>query len=323
MNRMRIHVNNLRLWLLVATLLPAVALLPGCKSAAPPPTTDDVIEEALPETTEVPEEFRAAEDVDTGEVDDGWIEEFGDPELVTLVDEALKNNLNLQIAATQIDSAAAAAIIAGARLKPTLDLGLGASESGAGTSGSGEAEIGLSASWEIDVWGKLASGAAAAEASLAAAQANYEFGRQSLAAQTAKGWFMAVQTSMLLDLGRETVDLFRQTLDLVNTKHEIGQVTMKDVYLAKADLASSEEAVRQAEGANKQAKRSLELLLGPGLVGALCDWIHWINLRPNLRRGQRFGLLQFGFRLAHRLLGLPVGLPERCHSLDGCYEEQT
>ena len=259
---MRFHVNNLRLWLIVATLLPAVALLPACKSAAPPPTTEAVIEEALPETTEVPAEFRAAEDVDTGEVDDGWIEDFGDPELVAFVDEALKNNLNLRIAANQIDAAAAAAVIAGARLKPTVDLGLGASESGVGTSGSGETQIGLSASWEIDVWGKLASGAAAAEASLAAAQANYEFGRQSLAAQTAKGWFMAVQTSMLLNLGRETVDLFRQTLDLVNTKHEIGQVTMKDVHLAKADLASSEEAVRQAEGANQQAKRSLELLLG-------------------------------------------------------------
>ena len=255
-------VVSLGAWGLGFVLLVAVIALPGCKSAAPPPTTEDVISEALPETTVVPEEFKAAEFVDTGEVDDGWITTFGDPELEKLVDEAMRNNLNLRIAATQIDVAAAAAVQAGARLKPTLDLALGASGSGTSSAGSGDAIVGLSSTWEIDVWGKLASGTAAAEASLAATQANYEFARQSLAATTAKSWFIATQARMLLDLGNDTVDLYQNTLDLVNTKYEVGQVTMQDVHLAKADLASAEEAVRQAEAADKQSRRSLELLLG-------------------------------------------------------------
>jgi NodT family efflux transporter outer membrane factor (OMF) lipoprotein len=243
-------------------LLLAVIVMPGCKSAAPPPTTEEVVAEALPETTEIPAEFKAAEFVDTGEVDDGWITTFSDPELEKLVDEAMQNNLNLRIAATQIDVAAAAAVQAGARLKPTLDLAVGAAGSGTSSTGSGDAIVGLSTTWEIDVWGKLASGSAAAEASLAATQANYEFARQSLAATTAKSWFIATQTRMLLDLGKETADLFQNTLDLVNTKQEVGQVTMQDVHLARADLASAEEAVRQAEAADKQARRSLEVLLG-------------------------------------------------------------
>ena len=53
--------------------------------------------------------------------------------------------------------------MAGARLKPTVDLGLGASGEGTTSGGSGDAALGLSTTWEIDVWGKLASGAAAAE----------------------------------------------------------------------------------------------------------------------------------------------------------------
>jgi NodT family efflux transporter outer membrane factor (OMF) lipoprotein len=251
--------NEALVTLLIATL---GLTAPGCKSAAPPPPREEVIEEALPETTEIPEEFRAAEDVDTGEVDDGWIKTFNDPELEKLVDETLRNNLNLRIAATQIDVAAAAAVQAGARLKPTVDLALGASGSGTSSAGSGEGVVGLSTTWEIDVWGKLASGAAAAEASLAATQANYEYGRQSLAAQTAKSWFLASQTHMLLELALETADLYEQTLDLVKTKHEVGQVTMQDVHLASADLASSEEALRQAIAGDQQARRSLELLLG-------------------------------------------------------------
>jgi NodT family efflux transporter outer membrane factor (OMF) lipoprotein len=234
----------------------------GCKSAAPPPPREEVVREALPETTEIPDEFKAAKDVDTGEVDDGWIRGFGDPQLEALVDEAMRNNLNLRIAAAQVDSAAAAAIQAGARLKPTLDLALGAAGSGTSSVSSGEGVVGLSSTWEIDVWGKLASGTAAAEASFRSTQADYEFGRQSLAAQTSKGWFLATQTHMLLDLALETVDLYVQTLELVETKQEVGQVTMQDVHLASADLASAEEALRQAIAGDQQARRSLELLLG-------------------------------------------------------------
>jgi NodT family efflux transporter outer membrane factor (OMF) lipoprotein len=240
----------------------AAFVLPACKSAAPPPTTTEIVAEALPETTEIPGEFKAADFVDTGAVDDGWLETFNDPQLEELVDEALRNNLDLRIAAAQVDSAAASAVMAGARLKPTVDLGIGATGSGTTADSSGDVALGLSTTWEIDVWGKHASGSAAAEASLAATQANYEFARQSLAAQTAKAWFVATQARMLLDLGLETVDLYRQTLDLVTVKLEVGQVTRQDISLAKADLASAQEAHRQAEAADRQARRSLELLLG-------------------------------------------------------------
>jgi NodT family efflux transporter outer membrane factor (OMF) lipoprotein len=240
----------------------ATIALPACKSAAPPPTTEETIEKALPETTEIPDGYKAADFVDTGEVEDGWIASFGDDELVALVDEAMKNNLNLRISATQVDSAAAAAVQAGARLKPTVDLALGSTGSGTTSATSTDTVVGLSTTWEVDVWGKLASGSAAAEASFMAAQANYEFARQSIAGTTAKSWFIATQTTMLLDLAQQTVDLYTETLDLVQTKFEVGQVTMQDVHLAKADLASAEEALRQAKAGEQQARRSLELLLG-------------------------------------------------------------
>jgi NodT family efflux transporter outer membrane factor (OMF) lipoprotein len=84
----------------------------------------------------------------------------------------------------------------------------------------------------------------------------------TIAATTAKSWFVATQTTMLLDLAQETVDLYGETLELVETKYEVGQVTMQDVHLARADLASAEEALRQAKAGEQQARRSLELLLG-------------------------------------------------------------
>ena len=81
-----------------------LVVLCGCAVQQPRETTE-LVTEALPETTEVPAEWSAAAE-DTGEVDDGWLTEFRDPQLEALAAEALDNNLNLRLAATQVDRAA-------------------------------------------------------------------------------------------------------------------------------------------------------------------------------------------------------------------------
>ena len=91
--------------------IPMLVLLWSCAAAAPP-ATPDAVAAALPASTQIPEEW-SAEAADTGYVDDGWIASFNDRQLEALVDEALGNNLNLRIAAAQVDRAAALARIAG------------------------------------------------------------------------------------------------------------------------------------------------------------------------------------------------------------------
>jgi NodT family efflux transporter outer membrane factor (OMF) lipoprotein len=239
-----------------------ITLLLSACATAPPPTTEEIVGEALPETTEIPDEF-AAEVVDSGEVDDGWIQSFDDPQLEALVAEALANNLNLRGAAAQVDRAAGLARLAGAGLKPTVSLAADAADiSGddlvAGTSSS----AGLAVSWEADVWGRVRAEAAAGEESLAASVADFEYARQSLAAATAKSWFLATELRMQVAQAEKTVEIYRETLRLVEKKHEVGRISMQDVHLTRADLASAEEALRQARSGHEQALRALEVLLG-------------------------------------------------------------
>ncbi len=244
-----------------AAILLAAALLGGC-ATAPPPAPEAILEQALPETTEIPAEF-VAPVVDSGEVDDGWIAGFGDPRLEALVEEALTNNLDLRVAAAQVDRAAGLARLAGAALKPTVSLGAEVAETGGDAlvaGGSGEAGIGIS--WEADVWGRVRAGAAAGEEALAASVADFEYARQSLAAATARGWFLATEATMQLALAEETVGIFSELTELVETKQEVGQLTMQDVHLARADRAAAEEALRQARAGHEQALRGLEVLLG-------------------------------------------------------------
>jgi NodT family efflux transporter outer membrane factor (OMF) lipoprotein len=240
-----------------------VALLVSGCAVKEAPTADAVVEKALPDTTEVPGQW-SAEALDTGKVDDGWIKSFNDSRLDALVAEAMENNPNLTISAAQVERAAALARVAGAALKPTVALAGDIAETGSTTDRVEGTTygVGLTVSWEADVWGRVRAGTAAAKESLKATEADYEYARQSLAAATAKSWFLATESMLQVELAQEIVRVYNESVDIAEARHEVGRVSMKDVHLARADLASAEEALRQARTAHEQALRSLEVLLG-------------------------------------------------------------
>jgi NodT family efflux transporter outer membrane factor (OMF) lipoprotein len=277
----------------VLLVLPvALGLLSAC-ALDEPASRDQTLAEALPETTRAAEEF-SQEDVDSGEVDDGWVETFGDAQLVALVDEAIRNNRNLQAASAQVDRAAATAELAGAALEPTVALAGNVSETGAsgGAGGGSSYNLGLGVSWELDVWGRVRAGAAAAGEAFRATSADYQAARQSLAATAAKSWFLATEARLQVAFAEQIVAVQRDTLKLVETKNRVGQVPMQDVHLARADLASAEEALRQARRAQGDAIRSLEVLLGRYPSAELAAAEALVAVPPPIPAGQPSQLLE-------------------------------
>lgn len=197
----------------------------------------------------------------SGSVKNGWIADFKDPLLDTLVSEAMQNNPNLQAAAARVDQANALAKQAGASLSPTVNLGGQLS----GTTGADSARyqgVGLGISWEADVWGRLSLGEKSAEASAKAVQADYEFARQSLAASTARGWFMLCESNCQLEYLKNIVKMLENMVDLEQKKQKIGKVSMMEVNQIDAQMASAKEAVVKAQIAQQEAARSLEILIG-------------------------------------------------------------
>ncbi len=215
-----------------------------------------------PEVAEqVPERFYA-DTTALGPVDDGWITSFDDDVLVTVVNEAMRNNLNLRSAAAQLEAAAASARQAGRRLEPVAALSLGGAtgdtpqlqETTWGTS--------LDVAWEVDLWGRIRAGQSAAQADFQAIQADFEFARQSLAAQTAKAWFLATEAWRQLQIADTTAANLRGILALTEERERVGQATAQDLSLTRADLANAEDAVQATESAYQDARRGLELLVG-------------------------------------------------------------
>jgi multidrug efflux system outer membrane protein len=269
-------------------------LITGCATKLQEaPSQEQVLGDALPETTEIRPGWAAPAE-DSGQVDDDWLATFNDPQLDALVAEALDlQNPNLRILAAQIDRAQAAARLAGSALKPTVALGADLS----GTAGPDPVEqtsagAGLGISWEPDVWGRVQAGANAADENLRATVADFEFARQSLVANVAITWYLATELRLQADLAREVVDLLRESVRLVETRQSVGQVGMKDVYLVRADLASAEDALQQAISGQQQARRALEILLGRYPAGEIETATELVPVPPAIGAGIPSDLLE-------------------------------
>lgn len=224
-------------------------------------------------------------------VDTGWLNSFGDPQLVALVDEALTGNPGLKIAEAQVDRANAMARLAGAALKPTV--GLAAGYSDRNSEALSELYGGsLQVSWEADVWGRIRSGATGAEEAAAATASDYAFARQSLAAAVSRAWFVAITSKLQHSFAKEAVGILEETLRIVSVKQEVGQIGMKDVHLAKGNLASAQEAERKARTAMENAQRGLELLLGRYPAAAIETAEQLVAVPPTIPTGLPSELLE-------------------------------
>jgi len=248
---------------LKAYCLPGAALfLFGC-AVPEPPSAEENLTEVLGEQAPIPDGYAASTSPVVGELPDDWIASFGDPQLEEIVEEGIQYNLNLRASAAQLEAASGLVVQAGSQMKPHVAAAGDASQTnfdgGVETTTS---QAALQVSWELDVWGRVRAETAAAEAGFAAATADYEFARLSLKAQIAKSWFAAVEARQQLAFAREVVELNAETLRLVETKYEYGDVGMSDVHLARADLAASKERVQQVEGSYRTVQRALEVLLG-------------------------------------------------------------
>ncbi|HVJ46906.1 MAG TPA: TolC family protein, partial [Luteolibacter sp.] len=176
-----------------------------------------------------------------GEVVPNWVRTFGDPELNRLVEDAVRRNPDLAAAAAKVEASRAAVRVAAGALYPRASLkGLGERQqreiferSGFGidppdlggtgvenaggsmdsstsddSSGRWVTGIGFGASWEADVWGRVRSKKAAAEADSEALEADYRYARQSLAAAVVRAYFSTIEASQQEANAKETLSLY-------------------------------------------------------------------------------------------------------------------
>jgi NodT family efflux transporter outer membrane factor (OMF) lipoprotein len=237
----------------------AAALAAAC-AVKQPPAPADALKTVMPPTTVVPSTYKATTGA-AGPVAADWVHTFNDPQLQTLVDEGLNNNLDLKAAVSRIDVAAAIVVQARSLLYPQIT-----AVAGLGIVGRDDVKNrnGLAAemNWELDLWGRVRAQAASASASREASEADLLFARQSLAATVATLWFDTVTNERLRQTAADSIQIYADLLDLVRQRNQVGQVGQEDVNLAGADLDRARRRERGYETSKQQIVRGLEVVVG-------------------------------------------------------------
>ncbi len=235
------------------------ASLAGCALKSPP-ERDELAKEAAP-NRQVPGKWTAPGGTVEVAVADRWLASFGDPQLDALAQEALAYNADLQVAAARVEQAAGYQKVAGAALYPQVNL---LARGGGKMSGdsTGLQGVGVFVNWELDLWGRVRAGARAAHSQYVSAALDAEYARQSLAAQVAKGWFIATEARMQRALADETVRASARLAGLAQDRLRVGLGDEYDVRLAQANLQTFRDAAQNLDLSYQQALRSLETLAG-------------------------------------------------------------
>lgn len=187
---------------------------------------------------------------------DQWWKGFGDEPLNRLVAQALQSNPSLKLAQARLARAQAVTEVADAATLPQLNGQLDLTRQRYTANGavppplagsireSGTAQ--LSASWELDFFGKNRAALDAALGSVQAAQADAQAARVLLASQVARSYFQLVRLNAQAGVARRTLAQRTQTLQLVQDRVNAGLDTRLEL--------------RQSEGGLPEARLQLELL---------------------------------------------------------------
>ena len=205
--------------------------------------------------------------------DTDWWKAFGDPQLSALVETALSNNTDVQVAAARVEESDAILREAGAAFLPSVNLGGAAARSQ--TSGflvqgrpllSNNLLLAVSTSYEIDFWGRLRRTSEAARAQTLASRYAGDVVRLSVAGLCAQTWFALRSLDEQVALTRRTLATRDEALGIVRLRLEGGTASRLDLEQASASRADAAIQLRDLERQRSLAESLLGRLSGqPGL----------------------------------------------------------
>ncbi|NML27603.1 efflux transporter outer membrane subunit [Zoogloea dura] len=209
-----------------------------------------------------------------------WWSLFGDPQLDTLVDQALVSSPDARSAAARIEEGDALLRQVNAALLPQVDANAGVSRSRTilpnANPPSGLVrttdKLGLSTSFELDIWGKLRRASEAARAQALGTRYASETVSLSLAASVTQAYLNLRAIDAQLLAVRDSVSSQARSTQLARIRFDSGYVSQLDVQQAEGALATYTAAQLQLEKSRALAENLIGLLVGqPGLRIAAGD----------------------------------------------------
>jgi outer membrane protein, multidrug efflux system len=208
-----------------------------------------------------------------------WWQQFQDAVLDQLIAEALVHNTNIQIAAANVEQAAAFLTQTRSQLFPTVGYGAGAQRERTREPAfaalipnypnpASAYQAALQASWEIDLWGRIRRQSEAAYANVLATDEARRGVILSLVAQVASSYLQLRGLDAQLEVAKRTLQTYKESVDLFTLQFQYGQVSMMNVAQAQSQYETAAAQIPLLESQIAQTQSSLAVLIGrdPGPI---------------------------------------------------------
>jgi outer membrane protein, multidrug efflux system len=204
-----------------------------------------------------------------------WWELFQDSALDSLVEQALTGNQNLKVASARLSQARDQLTIARAALFPTIDLSASAIRSKDSANRplaaynvsnqstvQNDFKLGPSVGYELDLFGRVRREVEGARASAEQAAADFENTRLVLLAALVTDYYALRELDTEIEVVRRSLDLQRNALTFVTSRHDLGFATGLDLAQQQALLQSSETQLELLQNQRYQFEHALATLVG-------------------------------------------------------------
>jgi len=226
-----------------------------------------------------------------------WWKELNDEKLSRVVELTLENNLDLQVALTQMEKARAVLSETGADRFPTVNSNMSyARERLSGEDIAGPSiqrtlslyDAGFDAFWELDLFGRVSHRIKQARAESRQAEADFHGVQVTVAAEAARAYIELRGTQYRLDIAKRNAANQKKTLEITEQKSAGGQSTKLDVARAKAQLSTTLARIPQLEASIARVIRRLSVLTGQ-LPNALFDELQTMQPLPSVPQTVNIG----------------------------------
>lgn len=195
-----------------------------------------------------------------------WWKRFNDSTLDALITEALQHNRDLIAAVARVDYAQAQLGVVRSELFPHISGSASATPVWVDhkriTDREAPYSANFSASWELDLWGKIRNAKDAAFSQLMATEADKEGVFLSIAAQTANAYFLLKSLDSQCAIAERTVKTREDALVIYTAQYQKGLINKLDLTRAKTEVETARTALYQKRIAQENAETALSVLLG-------------------------------------------------------------
>jgi NodT family efflux transporter outer membrane factor (OMF) lipoprotein len=251
------NVNNPAHPVAAAVLLALSLVAAGC--ATGPATRPDV---------PLPQAFAEANPADVDpEVRAEWWQGFGSPQLSQWLEQGLEASPDIRVGAERVHQAQLALRIAGSQGFPSVSASAASSKSRGDGQETAAVEresssVGVSVSYEVDLWGRIAAGTRGARASYDATRFDFAALRLSVARTLAATYFQLLATRGRTSIARENLAIAERVLGIVDARFRNGVATQLEVSQQTTTVLNQRTALLPLETQQRQLRSALALLLG-------------------------------------------------------------